>query len=226
MKRNLWFWLYFIAAILLAIYFATRIIMTFMGYGPISTVRNISISADTNNKDLTPMVAATGIAPGTHAYSVNLELINERLLNTPGVRESAVRRMPNGNLSVRVHLYRAVAGWTDGTYYYPLSADGTVVNSPSEEQKPGVVMFRGSLPNDISDITKAATNLIGTLDYMEWIDNRRWNMVTVDGITVMLPEDNPTAAIASLVVLNDKHSILSKNIKTIDMRDNARILVK
>ena len=226
MKRNLWFWLYFIAAILLAIYFATRIIMTFMGYGPISTVRNISISADTKNKDLTTMVAAAGIAPGTHTYSVNLELINERLLNTPGVRESAVRRMPNGNLSVRVHLYRAVAGWTDGTYYYPLSADGTVVNSPSEEKKPGVVMFRGPLPNDISDITKAATNLIGELDYMEWIDNHRWNLVTSDGITVMLPEENPTGAIASLVVLNDKHNILSKNIKTIDMRDSARILVK
>ena len=226
MKRNLWFWLYFIAAILLAIYFATRIIMTFMGYGPISTVRNISVSADTKNKDLTAMVAAAGIAPGTHTYSVNLELINERLLNTPGVRESSVRRMPNGNLSVRVHLYRAVAGWTDGTYYYPLSADGTVVNSPSEEKKPGVVMFRGTLPNDISDITKAATNLIGELDYMEWIDNHRWNLVTKDEITVMLPEENPTGAIASLVVLNDKHNILSKNIKTIDMRDSARILVK
>lgn len=226
MKRNLWFWLYFIAAILLAIYFATRIIMTFMGYGPISTVRNISISADTKNKDLTQMVAATGVSPGTHAYSVNLELINERLLNTPGVRESAVRRMPNGNLSVRVHLYRAVAGWTDGTYYYPLSADGTVVNSPAEEQKPGVVMFRGPVPNDISDITKAATNLIGELDYMEWIDDRRWNIVTTGGITVMLPENDPVAAIASLVVLDKKHNILSKNLKTIDMRDSARILVK
>lgn len=226
MKRNLWFWLYFVAAILLAIYFATRVIMTFMGYGPISTVRNISISADTKNKDLTQMVAATGVSPGTHTYSVNLELINERLLNTPGVRESSVRRMPNGNLSVRVKLYRAVAGWTDGTYYYPLSADGTVVNNPSEEKKPGVVMFRGPVPNDITDITKAATNLIGELDYIEWIDDRRWNIVTTNDITVMLPEENPDAAIASLVVLNNKHKILSKNIKTIDMRDNARILVK
>ena len=226
MKRNLWFWLYFIAAILLAIYFATRVIMTFMGYGPISTVRNISISADTKNKDLTQMVAATGVSPGTHTYSVNLELINERLLNTPGVRESAVRRMPNGNLAVRIKLYRAVAGWTDGTYYYPLSADGTVVNNPSEEKKTGVVMFRGPVPNDISQITKSATNLIGDLDYIEWIDDRRWNIVTTNDITVMLPEENPDAAIASLIVLNDKHNILSKNIKTIDMRDSARILVK
>ena len=226
MRRNLWFWLYFIVAILLAIYFATRIIMTFMGYGPISQVKNISISADTNHKDLTAIAAATGISPGTHTHSVNLELVNARLLTTPGVRESAVRRLPNGNLAVKIHLYRAVAAWTDGTYYYPLSADGTIVKQPSEEKSPGTVVFRGNVPEDISKITKAATNLIGDLDYLEFVDNRRWNIVTNGGIIVMLPEEDPDAAIASLMVLNNKHKILNKNIQTIDMRDTARILVK
>lgn len=226
MKRNLWFWLYFIAAILLAIYFATRIIMTFMGYGPIAQVKNISISADTKNQDLTAIAAATGISPGTHTHSVNLELVNARLLTTPGVRESAVRRLPNGNLSVKIRLYRAVAAWTDGTYYYPLSADGTIVQQPTEEKSPGTVIFRGHVPNDINNITKAANNLIGDLNYLEFVDNRRWNIITNDGITVMLPEENPDAAIASLVVLNNKHKILHKNIQTIDMRDTTRILVK
>lgn len=226
MKRNLWFWLYFIAAILLAIYFATRIIMTFMGYGPIAQVKNISISADTRNQDLTAIAASTGISPGTHTHSVNLELVNARLIATPGVRESAVRRLPNGNLSVKIRLYRAVAAWTDGTYYYPLSADGTIVQRPSEEKSPGTVVFRGDVPNDINNITKAATNLIGDLDYLEFVDNRRWNIITNGGITVMLPEESPDAAIASLVVLNNKHKILNKNIQTIDMRDTARILVK
>lgn len=226
MKRNLWFWLYFIAAIILAIYFSVRIIMTFMGYGALSTVRNISVSADANNKDLTPMVAAVGIAPGTRSYSVNLDLVNERLLQIPGVRESAVRRLPNGNLSVKLHLYRAVARWTDGIYYYPLSADGTIVKKPSPENTPGTVLFRGPVPNDISDITKAATNIINDLEYLEWIDNRRWNVITNGGITVMLPETDPVAAIGTLVTMNKNNGILSKNIKVIDMRDSARILVK
>ena len=42
----------------------------------------------------------------------------------------------------------------------------------------------------------------------------------------MLPESDPVAAIASIGVLNQNHNILSKNLKTIDMRDDARILVK
>lgn len=226
MKRNLWFWLYFIGAVLLAIYFATRIIMTFMGRAPISMVRNLSISADTNNKDLSAIVNAVGIAPGTRSYSVNLDLVNSRIAQTPGVRQSAIRRLPNGNLAIQVRLYRAVAAWTDGTYYYPISADGTIVKNPSESRGPDALVFRGKVPNDIAEITKAATNLIGELDYIEWIDNRRWNLVTKGGITVLLPEQNPVAAIGNLVVMNNKNGILSKKIKILDMRDDARILVK
>ena len=227
MKRSFSFWLYFIAAILLAIYFATRIIMTFMGHSPVSTVRTLSISSDTNAKDLSSVVGAAGIAPGTRTYSINLELVNSRILQqTPSVRESAVRRLPNGNLAVKLRLYRAVAAWTDGAHYYPISADGKIVKNPSETRGPDTVVFRGSVPNDISEITKAATNLISDLNYLEWIDDRRWNLVTNGGITVMLPEKDPISAIGNLISMNNQHGILSKKIKVLDMRDDARILVK
>ena len=226
MKRNIWFWLYFIAAILLAIYFATRVVMTFMGSGPTAMVRNISISADTNDKDLTPIIAAAGIAPGTHTHAIKLELVNARIAQTPGTKESAVRRLANGNLAIKVNLYRAVAGWTDGTYYYPISADGTIVKNPSETRGNGTVLFRGNVPNKIGEITKAATNLVGNLDYLEWIDDRRWNLITTGGITIMLPENDPVAAIGNIVVLDQKYNILSKAIKVIDMRDDTRILVR
>ncbi|MBO7509006.1 MAG: cell division protein FtsQ/DivIB [Alphaproteobacteria bacterium] len=226
MRRNLWFWLYFVLAILLAVYFATRIIMTFIGYGPIATVKNVSIWADANDKDLTAVAASVGISPGTHTHSVNLDLVNERIAKTPGVRHSAIRRMPNGNMSVKIQLYRAIATLAEDSYYYPLSADGKKTGYGSEERSPGAVVFRGPLPNDIGEITNAATNLVNDLDYIEWVDGRRWNLVTTDGMVVMLPEENPVAAIATLVTLNQKHNIFAKDIHIMDMRDSARILVK
>ena len=61
---------------------------------------------------------------------------------------------------------------------------------------------------------------------MEWIENRRWNIVTNGGTTIMLPEKNPSAAIGHLIILNKNHAILDRDIKIIDMRDDARILVK
>ncbi len=226
MKRNIWFWLYFIIAIILAIYFATRITMVAMGYGELARVRRVSISADKSDSDLSAIAAAAAVAPNTRAYRVRLDDINARINAIPMVKNSAVRRRPNGNLSVRVELYRPVAQWTDGAHFYPLSADGTILQEPFDAPTAGTVIFRGDVPHDISEITNAAHNLIGDLAYLEWVENRRWNIITTGGILVMLPENNPSDAIGALIVLNKNNQILSRDIRVIDMRDNARVLVK
>ena len=226
MKKSIWFWLCFIVAIMFAIYFSVRVVMTAMGQGRNAYITNISISADQSDKDLSAIVAAATMTPNTRSYSVDLNILNTRISGVPGVKTSAVRRMPNGNIAIKVTLYRAVALWTDGENFFPLSADGTIVNKPTDVRDESHVVFRGPIPKDISEITNAAHNLVGDLDYMEWIENRRWNIYTKDGIVVMLPEDNPLAAIGTLVALNGNHDILGKQIKMIDMRDSARILVK
>lgn len=226
MKRSIWFWLCFIITIVLAIYFSVRIVMTGLGYTQISHVHNISISADQNDKDLSALAAAATIAPNTNTYSLNLENINSRISSVPGVKHSAVRRMPNGNISIRVSLHQAVALWTDGEYYYPLSADGTIVNRPSDTRTSGDIVFRGRVPSDIREITQITQNLVGDIDYLEWIEDRRWNLHTTGGITVMLPQGDATTAIGTLINLNKQHQILHKDITTLDMRDSARILVK
>lgn len=226
MKRSIWFWLYFVIAIILGVYFATRIFMVSTGHGPLSYVRSLSISADIPNKDLTPVAAAAAVAPGTRAYGATLDAINSRIASTAGVKNAATRRLANGNLTVRVQLYQAVAQWTDGEQYYPLSADGTIVNNPTTTRNPNTVVFRGDVPNDISNITNTAHNMVADLDYLEFIEKRRWNLHTLGGITVMLPERDPAAAIASLMILDKNHKILSRDIDVIDMRDDSRILIK
>ena len=226
MRRTIWFWLCFVIAIILAIYFSVRIVMTGLGHTEISRIRNISISADMNDKDMSALAAAAAISPGTNTYEIDLTEINNRIGTVPGVRTSSVRRLPNGNLSISVSLYRAVALWTDGEYYFPLSADGTIVNKPTDTRTPGHIVFRGPMPSDISSITNAAHNLLGHIDYLEWIENRRWNLHTTNGITILLPEGSAEPAINTLMVLHQNHNILSKDITTLDMRYDSRILVK
>ncbi len=226
MKRSFWFWLCFIIAIIFGIYFATRIIMVGTGHGNLARVHNISIHSDVKNQNLSAIAAAIGISPNTPIKSVPLDELKNRVLSVPGVKDCAVRRLPNGNIVIRTSMHHTVALWTDGENYFPLSADGTIVNTPTNIRNIADVVFRGELPNDISEITRAAHNLVGNIDYMEWIENRRWDIHTTGGIIVMLPEQNPTSAINTLMTLNTNHRILGKAIKIIDMRDDARILIK
>lgn len=225
MRRSIWFWLCFVVAVVMAIYFSTRIIMVGMGYGKLAQVHNISIVTDSKDADMDAMRAAAG-GLVRDSYRVDLGVLNSRIAAVPGVKKSAVRRLPNGNLAVRADMYRAVAQWSDGENYFPLSADGTVVNSPSSTRDIGAVVFVGVLPDDISDITAAARNMVSDVSHMEWIEGRRWNLITMGGITVMLPEENPVQAISTLISLNQNHGLLGKKLKVIDMRDSARILVK
>ena len=226
MKRTIWFWLCFIISIILAIYFATRIIMIQTGHGDLSRVRNISISTDIKSQDLSAIAHAAAIAPNTPVRSLDLTVLRDRVLNVPGVKDAAIRRLPNGNISVRTSMHKMVALWTDGENYFPLSSDGTIINTPTNVRNIAHVVFRGPLPKNISKITRAAHNLIGNLDYLEWIEDRRWNIYTTGGVTILLPETNPESAINTLMALNSKHNLLAKNIKIIDMRDDARILIK
>ena len=225
MKRSIWFWLYFVVVIVLAIYFSVRIIMVNMGRGELARVNNVSIVTDSQDADMNAMRAAAG-ALVRNTYDVDLDSFNNRIGAVPGVKTSAVRRLPNGNLAVRVNMYRAVAQWFDGENYYPLSDDGTVINQPNPERDMGAVVFVGNVPNDISDITAAARNMVSDIDYLKWIENRRWDIVTNGGITVMLPELNPIDAIGTLISLDKMNNLLDKKLKVIDMRDDSRILVK
>ena len=225
MKRSIWFWLCFVVAIVMAIYFSTRIIMVIMGRGNLAQVQNISIVTDSRDADMDAMRVAVG-GMVRNSYDVDLDALNARIAAVPGVKMSAVRRLPNGNLAVRADMHRAVAQWSDGENYFPLSADATIVNNPNENRDIGAVVFVGALPDDISDITAAARNMVADVSHLEWIEGRRWNLITMGGITVMLPEKNPVQAISTLISLNQNHGILGKKIKVIDMRDDARILVK
>jgi cell division protein FtsQ len=226
MRKSFWFWLFFAAAIVLAVYFAARITMTSLGRGPAVAIKSISVFSDSGGRGLSAVAAAVGIAPGTDAYSVRLDDINARVSGVADVRTSAVRRLPDGSLSVKVKMHKAVAMWTDGESFFPLSGDGTVIKRPAGARPENTIVFRGDLPGDISEIAKAARGLAPCLDYLEWVEDRRWNARIAGGITVMLPESDPIASISALIIMDKNHGVLSKDISVLDMRDSARILVK
>ena len=225
MKKSIWFWLCFVLSIILAIYFAVRIITSQMGRGPISTIKSIE-TYGTNAKDDEIIKLSLGVSPGTSLRGIDLHQLNYRISNIPGVKDSAVRRLPNGKILVKIKKHKVIATWTDGEYYYPLSADGTKINTPSLERNDNSIVFRGDLPNDLSDIISGVSSISKYVDYINMVESRRWNIYTKNGTTIYLPEKDPMGAINKIKVLNQTHKLLSKKLDIVDMRDSARILVK
>lgn len=226
MKKTIFFWLYFVASIILAVYFSVRIITSLMGRGPVSYVKHISISSNSKDADFEPIRIAIGINSGTNIKFVDLHQINNRVSKVPGIKNSSVRRLSNGDIIVKTELHKVAAQWSDGIYYYPLSVDGTKIESPTTERDENTIVFRGPVPENLTEIINGVSALSKHIDYMIMIESRRWDLHTKNGITIYLPENNPAVAISKINRLNQTHKILSRDIDVIDMRDSARILVK
>ena len=226
MRRSFWFWVCFCVAIVLAIYFISRTIMIGMGHGNLARIHKTSIIADVENKDMSSLSAAAALPTNTPLYT-NLDDINTRISSVPGVKHSAVRRLPNSNLVIHVSYHHLIAAYTDGESYYPISDDGTKIDNPSDIRPESAVLFRGAIPkNKVAEITAALNDMLNDIDYVEWIENRRLDIHTVGGITIQLPENDYAQTVARLININKNHNILGRDIQIIDMRDPARILVK
>jgi len=152
--------------------------------------------------------------------------MNNRIAKIPGIKNSAVRRLSNGDIVIKTQHHKVAAQWTDGIYYYPLSIDGTKIESPSTERDENTIVFRGSVPENLTEIINSVSALSKHIDYVNMIESRRWDIHTKNNTTIYLPEDNPSVAINKINRLNQTHKILSRDIEIIDMRDSARILVK
>ena len=197
-----------------------------MGRGPVSYVKHISILSDSKDTDFEQIRLATGINNGTNIKFVDLRQMNNRIAKIPGIKNSAVRRLSNGDIVIKTQHHKVAAQWTDGTYYYPLSVDGTKIESPSTERDENTIVFRGPVPENLTEIINSVSSLSKYIDYMNMIESRRWDIHTKNNTTIYLPEDNTSVAINKINRLNQTHKILSRDIEIIDMRDSARILVK
>lgn len=226
MKKSLFFWLYFIASIILAVYFSSRIITSLMGRGPVSYVKHISITSDSKDTDIEPIKVAIGITGGTNIRSIDLHQINSRVSKVPGVKKSSTRRLSNGDIVIKTQQHKVAAQWSDGQFFYPLSSDGTKIDTPTTERDENTIVFTGVVPDNLSEIIKTVSAISEYIDYMNMVESRRWNIHTKNGTTIYLPEDNPSVAINKISVLNQTHKLLSRKLEIIDMRDQARILVK
>lgn len=226
MKKSIFFWLYFIVSIILAVYFAARIITSQMGRGPVSYVKHISIISDSKDADLEPVKMAIGISGGTNIKSVDLHQINNRVMNVPGIKNASTRRLPNGDIVIKTQQHKVAAQWSDGKIFYPLSLDGVKIDKPTSERNSNTIVFQGVVPDNIGDIINGLSPIAKYIDYVNMVESRRWNVHTKNGTVIYLPEENPSVAITKISTLNQTHKILSRQIDIIDMRDNARILVK
>ena len=83
-----------------------------------------------------------------------------------------------------------------------------------------------NLPNLISNLNIHYPEILLSVKEMEFIEQRRWNLIFSNELIVKLPETNIGKSLENLKKLIERDKILKSNIIEVDLRINDRAIIK
>ena len=192
-------------------------------------LETITIRGLTELKE-TEILAAADISNRNSLLFLDAQGVRERLMKLPLVRDAAVRKLFPSRVSIVITERQPYALWQKDGKVAVVAIDGTVIDTMSDDRFLALPFVVGEGANTHLDefgaLLEAAGDLRSRIKAGIRISDRRWDLMTTDGVTLRLPEENAAAAVAQVARLARDNRLLDKDIVAIDLRDPTRIAVQ
>jgi cell division protein FtsQ len=166
----------------------------------------------------------------TSLLMLNAENARARIAEIPWVADVEVKKVYPDKLVVNLSERHAFALWQEDGQLKVVDQTGTVMTSILEPQHADLPLVVGVGANlhakDAVALINSQPALKARIKAAQFVAERRWNLVTEDGVEIRLPEENPAAALAKVADLDRTKRLLDRDIVSVDMRASDRILVK
>jgi cell division protein FtsQ len=204
----------------------TRSLTASSGFG----VANINV---TGNRQTSPIDVFQQIGFDGESSLITLDVERTRalLLQMPWVADAEVRKVYPDGIDVKLTERKAFAIWQHGTDLSLIEPDGSVIAPMPDGQRQFALLplfvgygaerhaaeFNRLLAEwpDIEEMVKANIR----------VADRRWDLRLDNGITVLLPEHNAGRALGVLRTMQNRHALLDRDIKTVDLRLDDRVTI-
>jgi cell division protein FtsQ len=184
-----------------------------------------------NRTDLKKLQSAIAINPNDPLLGLNLNRVQTRIEELNWVDTAIVSRAYNGIVTIRLIEKIPFVIWDrPGMGKILIDTKGTVIEGVNPSDFAKLLTVRGvDAPNysvDLMQMILAEPDVAGFVQGAEWIGGRRWDLITVMGTRVHLPEDDVGYAIARLAKSQADKKILERDLLSIDLRGTDRIIIE
>ncbi len=165
----------------------------------------------------------------TSLLGFNASAARERIAKLPWVRSVAVRKIYPDRVEIILKERQPFAIWQSGSQLSLIERSGDVIVPFNNEKYATLPLVTG-----FGAAAQAADFIFSVAKYPELagrvkgyirVADRRWNMQLENGVTVKLPERGIEVAISELITLDRNHGLLSRDIKSVDMRLVDRLVI-
>lgn len=161
---------------------------------------------------------------------VDVERARERIAEIPWIADVQVKKLFPNRLVVNLVERRPFALWQDDGKVRVVDRTGAVMSEVLETRNAGLPLIVGQGANtrveEAVDLMSAVPALRSRIRAAVLVAERRWNLITVDGIEILLPEENPAAALQRVADLQDAKKLLDRDVVVVDMRVPDRLFVR
>jgi cell division protein FtsQ len=180
--------------------------------------------------DLSVLTEVAALLPSefpVSSFDLDLEKIRADIEALDPIKSASVRVGQGGALDVQLNPRVPVALWRDGTVLRLIDADGVQSGEiMARADRLDLPLIAGDGAEDnISEALRlfaAAGPLIDRVRGLVRMGERRWDMVLDREQRILLPSENPVAALDRVIALNDAQDMLSRDVAVVDMRNTKR----
>jgi cell division protein FtsQ len=176
------------------------------------------------------VLTALMVSRGMPILAVDPRGAKERLEQIPWVQEAAVERRLPGLVHVRLVERVPMAVWQHDGRFMLIDRHGAQIETEEVGrfgELPHIVgEDAGAAAGDLLRMLAAEPALTRRVTAAVRVAGRRWNLRLDNGVDVMLPAENAPSAWAQLAEMEREHSVLARDLKTIDLRLPDRLVLR
>jgi cell division protein FtsQ len=187
-------------------------------------------SMNVTGGDLAVLTEVAALLPSefpVSSFDLDLEKIRADIEALDPIKSASVRVGQGGALDVQLNPRVPVALWRDGTVLRLIDADGVQsgeIMARADRLDLPLIAGDGAEDNiaEALRLFAAAGPLIDRVRGLVRMGERRWDMVLDREQRILLPSENPVAALDRVIALNDAQDMLSRDVAVVDMRNTKR----
>jgi cell division protein FtsQ len=192
----------------------------------VSDIR-ISGNRETSEIDILGQLDLSGF---TSLIGLDADQVRASVVALPWVESARVRKVYPDALEISIEEHDPFAIWQHEDQLSVVQASGQVIAPFANGRNASLPLVVGSgAPQQAAEFVKTVSRfpaLSQRVTAYTLVAARRWDLRLDNGVTVMLPELDATAAMADIVSLDREQSLLSRGVVSIDMRLADRVGVR
>ena len=173
---------------------------------------------------------ALGLYSGQPITSLDLDAIRTRVQGVGWVKEARVVRLLPDTLIVEVKDPDRLAVWQEAGQIKVIDNRGQVIDGADARRYPTLPLVVGKgadvAAGEILPLLAQRPRLMGMVDALVRVDERRWDLRLKDGSLIQLPATEQEAALIRLDALDQRERLLDLGFARVDLRTPDEVAVR